>query len=278
MEIKITLIQSLIINSVKNETYHRGQLMKAADEKSSAVAYHDQAGDESHHEAMLLRSMFSQVERLKTWFSDYLAGTGYLANDPLIDSEEQGDIINISLEVSDRFNTGYVKTLARLSQKYVEDRMIHLWWSSSDDKLSAMYAKIAEDDLAGIRRCFNKKSPKAPAYNYPTAINLSYPIIPDRDGIPGWINGNSAVTPLMLFSNPWYIGQGENSDISYTVTGDAEGAVLDDVVVRADDPCCVPVINDGHWGLHGCHKGITIVTLFSRHDDTVFAKFCVRVV
>ena len=131
--IKIQLIQSLILNSVKNETYLSGQLTKADNEKLVATAYHEAAGDEQYHQRMLSRGMFTQAEKLKTWFDEYLTGPGNTVDDPLVSSEETTDSFVILLKVSDRFNLGYVKTLARLGQKYVEDRMIHLWtWKEYD--------------------------------------------------------------------------------------------------------------------------------------------------
>lgn len=278
-EIKITLIQSLIVNSVKNETFKRGQVVKAADEKSIASAFHEQAGDDQYQEAMIGRAMFSQAEKLKTWFSDYLSGTGYLADDPTISQEEQNGTIEICLQVSDRFNNGFVKTLARLGQKYVEDRIIHLWWASTNPDLSKFYAQIAEDDLVGIRRCFNKTAPATPSYNFPTAINLLYPVIPQRNDIPGIITPENADTiePEELYSNPWIIALGSDSEISYTLTGDDGNAPIDDIIVRADNLCCQPFMNKGQWGLRGVKKGFSVITLFSRHNDQVFAKFAVHI-
>lgn len=279
-EIKITLLQELIFNSVKNETFHRGQITKAADGKNTVVAFHEQAGDDEYHMAMIKRAMFSQAEKLKTWFSDYLSGNGMLAEDPLISSDEKNGQIDIILKVSDRFNDGYVKTLARLSQKYVEDRIIHLWWVSSNADLSKMYAQIAEDDLQGILRCFAKKAPTAPVYHFPTAINIHYPLIRDNDDAPGYITpDNSPVVDVMqLFNNPWVMRKGSDTEISYTLTGEDGNMPIDDIVVRCDNPhCCSACISDGMWSIKGIHPGITTVTLFSRHNDQVFAKFAVQV-
>lgn len=279
-EIKITLIQSLIVNSVKNETYRRGQVLKAADERQTATAFHDQAGDDTYHEAIIGRAMFTQAEMLKTWFSEYLSGSGFLSEDPLISQDEQNGTIEISMKVSDRFNNGYVKTLARLGQKYVEDRIIYLWWATTNKELAAIYSQLAEEDLVGIRRCFNKTAPNTPTYNFPTAIELRYPIIPERNQTPGYITpDNSAVIqPIQLFNNPWIIGRGDESEISYTLTGEGGKKPIDDIIVRCDDGCCEPFMQGGQWCLRGICKGITIVTLFSRHNDQVFAKFAIRIV
>ena len=46
--IQLTIIKSLVMESVKNGTYKRGQFDKAIDEKAIAAAYHEQAGDEEY--------------------------------------------------------------------------------------------------------------------------------------------------------------------------------------------------------------------------------------
>jgi len=278
--IKIQIIHSLAMNSAKNETYQKGIVDKAVDPKLITAAFHEQAGNEQYHEAMLGRYMFSQIELLKTKFSDYLTGGGNIAEDATIDSTEEDGVSEIVLNVSDRFNDGYVKTLARLSQKFVEDRMIFLWWHSVSKEFAAIYSGAADEDLAGIMGCFNKTAPQAPVYQFPTAIEIRYPIIPERNGYPGYLtpSANPTVEPEILFENPWLIGRGQESEISYTLTGENGNKPIDDIIVRADNPCCLPCIGaDGRWSVKGVSTGYAIVTLFSRHNDNVFAKFAVRV-
>ena len=277
--IKIQIIHSLAVNSAKNETFQKGIVDKAVDPKLITAAYHSQAGNEAYHEAMLQRSMLTQIEKLKTYFSDYLTGDGNIAEDATISSTEENGVSEIVLNVSDRFNNGYVKTLARLSQKYVEDRMIHLWWLPVSKEFAAIYATAAEDDLEGIKGCFHKTAPSAPVYQFPTAIILNYPIIPESEGVPGFITGNDTIEPEMLFSNPWIIRRGADCEISYTLVGENNNKPIDDVVVRADNPCCNPyIMPSGGWAVNGVATGYSIITLFSRHNDQVFAKFAIRVV
>ena len=275
--IKIQLIQPLILNSVKNETFLSGQLTKADNEKLVATAYHQAAGDEQYQQRMLSRGMFTQAEKLKTWFSEYLTGTGNNADDPLVSSEEESDSIVILLKVSDRFNLGYVKTLARLGQKYVEDRMIHLWWAPIDKERSEYYAKMALEDLEGIRRCFNKTAPEAPSYNFPDTISLLFPVIDQRATVSG---GSAAgIVPAdTLMSYPYIIAVGEETEITYTLSCNSGKKPTDDIIVRADDGCCMPCLDEyGQWLVRGIKPGITVVTLQSRHDDTVFARFALQV-
>ena len=279
--IKIQIIHSLAMNSAKNETYQKGVVDKAVKPDLITAAFHEQAGNEAYHEAMLGRYMFSQIELLKTFFSDYLTGGGNVAEDATIDSTEADGVSEILLKVSDRFNDGYVKTLARLSQKYVEDRMIYLWWHSVSKEFAAIYAGAAEEDLAGIRGCFNKVAPSAPTYDFPTAIELRYPIIPERDHVPGYItpDNRDTIEPEMLFANPWVIGLGSETEISYTLSGEDNRKPIDDIIVRADNTCCQPfIMSNGRWCIRGQQTGYAIVTLFSRHNDQVFNSFAVRVV
>ena len=279
--IKIQILHDLAMNSAKNETYQKGVVDKAVDPKLITAAFHEQAGNENYHETMLGRYMFSQIEVLKTFFVDYLTGDGNIAEDATISSTEENGVTEITLKVSDRFNNGYVKTLARLSQKFVEDRMIYLWWLSVSKEFAAIYAGAAEEDKATIKDCFNKTAPAAPTYKWPTSIEIRYPIIPERNQMPGYITPSNQATiqPELLYANPLIIGRGQESEISYVLTGENDAKPIDDIVVRADNACCQAFIDDhGQWGIRGVGTGYTLVTLFSRHDDTVFAQFAVRVV
>ena len=274
MVIKITLIQSLITNSVKNETFLRGNVTKATNPQLTETAFHTQAGDEQYHEDILARAMFTQAERLKTWFSEYLTEHGNTADDPLISSEERDGTIDILLRVSDRFNVGYTKTIARLSQKYVEDRMLHLWYAATDidEKKAAVYLQLAEDDLAGIKSCFKKVPPKRPTYNFPVAINLRFPVIGRTDQPTG------TVFPLQLFNDPHVMAKGSDTEITYTLTGENGNMPIDDIILRADNECCTPFINpDGRWAVHANHVGMAVITLFSRHNDQVNTWFPIQV-
>jgi len=276
--IKITLLKALAVNSAKNETFKTGVIDKAADQKNVTVAYHESAGDDQYDERMLARAFFTQCEMLKTWFSEYLVGGGSPADIPLVSSDETEDSVEITLRVSDRFNLGYVKTLARLGQKYVEDRMVQLWWATSDEKKAAFYAKLAEEDLAGITQCFNKTAPSAPSYNFPDTITLQFPILDQRATIPAGSPAGYVVPADTLMSYPYIIAAGEETEISYVLSCASGKKPVDDIIVRADDGCCMPCLDSlGRWQVRGIKPGISIITLQSRHDDTVFARFALRV-
>lgn len=236
--IKLTLIKSLIINSVKNETFLRGQVVKASNDKLITEAYHEQAGDEQYQEALLARGLATNMADLLTHFSDYLTSSGQSSGDNIIDYDEEGDTIVISLEVSDRFNTGYTDPLAKLSSKYIEEAMLMDWWKPINEKQSQLYAQFVERDLAAIKRCFNKTAPAAPSYKYPTSLN---------------ING-SAID----------IGVGEEHTVTYSIS---DGAI-DDIEVRIEDTViCEAGRTAEGFTVIGKQLGHTYATIYSRHNE-----------
>lgn len=279
--IKFTLIKSLIINTVKNVTFKRGLADKGADARNTVSAYHETAGDEQYHERLLERGYYTNMELLKTRLSDYLDGPGNIADDPLISEQEKDGTNEVILKVSDRFNDGYVKSLARLCSRFIEDSMIADWYAILDDKKSAYFMQLAEKDMASVMQAFTKSAPAPPAYRFPTAIQLRYPVLPEREGIPGILTPDNSghIQPLQLCDNAWPIALGEDSEISYILTGEDGRMPIDDIIVRCDSPCCRPEITpEGHWQLHAASTGFTVVTLFSRHNDQVYNKFAVRVI
>lgn len=239
--IHLTLSKSLIINSVKNETFLRGQIEKAADQKLITQAYHEQAGDEAYQEAILSRGLYTNLEELKTHFSDYLTATGQSSADNIY-SNEEGDNIVISLEVSDRFNTGYTNSLAKLSSKYIEEAMLMDWWKPINEKQSALYAQFIERDLAAIKRCFNKTAPVAPTYKYPTSLT-----------VPG-----TAID----------IGIGEEHTVTYSIS---DGAI-DDIEIRIEDEHLISAgrTSEG-FTIIGRQLGHTYIQLYSRHNSELAA-------
>lgn len=235
--IQLTLSKLLILNSVKNETFLRGQVEKSADQKIITQAYHEQAGDEAYQEAILSRGLYTNLEELKTHLSDYLADSGQTSADNLY-SEESGDNIVLHIVVSQRFNRSYSSTLARLSSKYIEEAMLMDWWKPINEKQSALYAQFVERDLSAIKRCFNKTAPVAPSYKYPTSLNVT----------------GSAID----------IGIGE----PYTVTYSISDGAIDDIEIRIEDTviCEAGRSNEG-FTVIGRQLGHTFVQLYSRHNE-----------
>lgn len=235
--ITITLVKSVILTNVKNETFLRGQVVKAADQRLITEAYHEQAGDEAYQEAILNRGLQMYLEELKTHFSDYLTSNGQSSGDNISSTENDGNIV-ITLVVSDRFNTGYTDSLAKLSAKYIEEAILMDWWKPINEKQSALYGQFVERDLQAIKRCFNKTAPVAPSYKYTTLLEL-----------PG-----HAID----------IGIGEEYTITYTIS---DGAI-DDIEIRIEDMniCEAGRTKEG-FTVIGKQLGHTYVELYSRHNQ-----------
>lgn len=238
--IKLTLVKSLIFESVKNETYYKGQFDKALDGKAITVAYHEQAGNETYQERLLNRALYTNLEELKTHLSDYIAQSVDSTGDNTIDSEEEDDNIIISLVVSDRFNKGYTNSLAKLCSKYVEESMLMDWWKPVNEKQSALYAQFVERDLAAIKRCFNKTAPVVPTNPYTTTLSTE----------------GSAIE----------IAPGEEGTVTYTIS---EGAI-DDIEATISDTSIATIgrSTDG-FTVTGVLTGHATMTMYSRHNDTL---------
>lgn len=234
--ITLNLLKFVIINHVKNETFLRGQVIKAADGKLITEAYHEQAGDEDYQERILTRGLYTNLADLITYFSDYIAASGQSSGDNITESVD-GDNITISLTVSDRFNTGYTDALAKLSSKYIEEAMLMDWWKPINEKQSSLYAQFVERDLAAIKRCFSKTAPAAPSYKYTTFLTM-----------PG---------------NAIDIGVGEENTVTYSIS---DGAV-DDIEIKIEDDtiCSAGRTNEG-FTVVGNRLGHTYVQLYSRHN------------
>lgn len=234
--IHIILVKSLIIQSVKNETFLRGQLDKADKDNQITTAYHEQAGDEAYQEAMLSRGLYTNLEELKTHLSDYLTSSGQSVADNIY-SEENSDNIVITLIVSSRFNSGYTNSLAKLSSKYIEESMLMDWWKPINEKQSALYANFVERDLAAIKRCFNKTAPTAPSVPYTTLLNVT----------------GSAIC----------IGPGEEATVTYELS---DGAI-DDIEIRIADKTLIDAgRSEQGFTVVGKLRGHTYITLYSRHN------------
>lgn len=235
--INITLYKPLIIESVKNETFRKGQFDKAVDPKAMAAAYHEQAGDEQYHERVLERSLYAAVEELKSHLYDYIAADGFTSADNSIDSSDDGDNIILRLAVSSRFNKAYTQTLARAGAEYVTNDMLFLWWTPINEKQAGFYAQIVERNLATIKRCFNKTAPQAPTVPYTTVL--------DMEG-----------TTIEL-------AVGEEATVTYSLS---DGAV-DDIECRVEDMTLIEVgRSEEGFTVRGKRRGHTYIELYSRHN------------
>lgn len=288
MEIKLQLSKEEILQRVKAKTKLKGIADMASKQNADTVRYahNEEAGDDADSQFLLLSSLRTGVGRFKSVVTDYVVA--YDGDSPAADNihdnlnSDTVDVFTIFMEVSERFNQAYTQPLADHASDYIECQMLYDWYLPFAPEIAKNFAASASAVQLEIARCFIKTRPKVPTYKYPVEIIMKYPIIPDRDGMPGYItpNNEKLMQPEMLFSNPWIVGIGQESEISYTLRSEQDGfKPLDDIVVRADNArICGVGMKNGRWCCWGRNKGYTIVTLYSRHDDKVFCQFSVRVV
>lgn len=246
--IQLTLVKSLIIESVKNETFFKGQFDKAVDQKAITVAYQEQAGNETYQERLLSRALYTNLSELKTYLSDYLSTSGNTSADNNIDSWEEGDIITLSLVVSDRFNRGYTDPLAKLCAKYIEDAMLVDWWKPINEKQAAIYTQFVDKDLNAIKRCFNKTAPAAPTVPYTTF--------------------------LKTMGSAFELEIGEHATVTYELS---DGAI-DDIECRVEDKTIIDVARSEHgFSVIAKRLGHTYIQLYSRHNTELTSTIHVYV-
>lgn len=290
MEIKLQLSKEEILQKVKAKTKLKGLAdMAAAKENTDSIrfAHNEEAGDDPDSNFLLLSSLRTGLGKFKSVVVEYVVAyddDAATAADNIHDNLDNNtvDVFTIFMEVSNRFNQAYTQSLADHASEYIELQMLYDWYLPFAPEIAKNFAAAAAAVQLEIVRCFVKVRPKVPVYKYPSQIIMKYPIIPDRNGFPGYItpDNQDAMQPELLFQNPWIVGIGQESEISYTLMSDQEGfKPLDDIIVRADnDQICAVGIKQGRWCCKPQSVGYTIVTLYSRHDDSVFAKFAVRVV
>lgn len=237
--IKIQLVNALIIEAVKSETFIRGQVVKATDPKLLAEAYHEQAGDEQYQERILIRGLYTNLAELKTHLSDYVSTLGATSSDNITSTEDNG-VITLSIVVTERFNKGFSDPLAKLCAKFIEDSMLVDWWKPINEKQATLYLSFVEKDLLAIKRCFNKTAPTAPTVPYTSVLNTT----------------GSAIE----------IGVGEETTVTYELS---DGAI-DDIECRTKDRFIVDVARtEQGFTVIGKHLGHTYITLYSRHDNSL---------
>lgn len=241
--ITITLVKPLIIETVKNETFHKGNIDKAIDPKAVTLAYQEQAGNEAYHERIIERGLYLAVEELKTNLAEYISTSGYTTADNSIDSSDDGNNIIINLKVSDRFNRGFTQSLARLSSAYVENSILMDWWKTINEKQSALYAQFVDRNLAAIKRCFNKTAPTAPSVPYTSYLRTT----------------GSAIE----------LEIGEVATVTYEIS---DGAI-DDIECRVEDRTLIDTgRSEEGFVIKGRQRGHTYIELYSRHNPELTRK------
>ena len=263
MEIKLLLSKEEILQKVKAMTKRKGLADMASNTAGDPVRYahNEEAGGDPDSDFLLLSSLRTALGRFKSAVVEYVIANEdeTVTADNIHDNLDNTtvDVFTITMQVSERFNKAFTQPLTDHASNYIENQMLYDWYLPFVPEVAKNFAAAAVAVQIEIARCFVKTRPKVPAYKYPSQIIIRYPIIPDRDGYPGYItpDNKDTVQPEMLFANPWIVGIGQESEISYTLVSEAEDfKPLDDIVVRADSHICGVGLKGGKW----CCWGRTI--------------------
>lgn len=162
--ITLSLKKSLILEAVKADTYQSGQVDKADDPvKNAALAYNEQAGDETFHERKLLRYLRSGLARFAAAMNEFVDSNNGSVTYTLTDTS---DDISIQVVVSDRYNNGLAQPLSSFAEEYISYTMDHMWWQSIKPSLAKDFYGYAQDTLTQIRLCLAKTAPASSSSSY----------------------------------------------------------------------------------------------------------------
>lgn len=155
--ITLSLKKSLVLEAVKADTYQSGQVDKASDPvKNAALAYNEQAGDETYQERKLVRFLRSGLARFAAAMNEFVDSESGSISYTLSDSS---DAITIKVVVSDSYNDGLAQPLSSFAEEYVSYTMDYMWWQSIKPALAKDYFGYAQDTLTQIRLCLAKTAP-----------------------------------------------------------------------------------------------------------------------
>lgn len=154
----LSIQRSVIIDAVKIETHIKSTIDKSVDGNSAQLSYNESAGDDEFHERKLSRTLIASAERLVAEISDMLSGNSKVESD-----FSASDKVTIKVDVDSRFNYSFSNTLSRMCSEFIESEMLVLWWGPINPNQAQFYAGISATTLTGIRKCFNKLAPTAPA-------------------------------------------------------------------------------------------------------------------
>lgn len=255
MIIKFQIVKAVIIEAVKAATYIKGKVDEAA-QPGSRIPYYETAGDDDTHGAILTHDFQTALEMVKTFFVDYIAPTAQTIGNNVIYYSNEDDIVTFTLDVSRRYNGTLADTLARLTAKYVEDYMVYQWWlKTSNLKQAEPYSATLASDELSIRRCFALSAPKVPTYSFPTSLSLFSDALSE----------GALTIPL-----------GDEQTVTYTIPADS----VDDIEALSSRPSIVEIhrtCSSRTFCIIPKNTGVCDITLYSRHNDDVFANIEVTV-
>lgn len=163
----LTLHAGDIINAVKADTYITGQVDKSADMvKNAALAYNEQAGDDSYHLVKLYRTMKGAVGKFEANMAEYVdPGSGESPVSDTLTATTEGSF-TITIPVGSRFYKAFVTTLSTLAQEYIINMMLYSWWQSIKPAFAKDYYQFAQESLEMVRKTLSKTPPEASLTSY----------------------------------------------------------------------------------------------------------------
>ena len=164
----LTLNGGDIKKAVKADTYITGQIDKSVDMvKNAALAYNEQAGDDSYHEVKLYRTMKGAVGKFEANMAEYVdPGSGHVAVSDTLTAATSDDNFNIVIPVGSRFYDAFANTLSTLAQEYIINMMLYSWWQSIKTPLAKDYYQFAQESLEMVRKTLSKTPPETSLANY----------------------------------------------------------------------------------------------------------------
>lgn len=163
--ITLNLKKDLIIEAVKADTFLTGQIDKSMDAvKNAALAYNEQAGDDTYQERKLLRTLRSALAKFEANMAEFVdSSAGAAINDTL--SSDSNDIA-VTIIVSDRYSNGLAKPLSSLAEEYIVNTMNYSWWQPIKPDLAKTYLAFAQESMVHVRLCLAKTAPESSKAEY----------------------------------------------------------------------------------------------------------------
>ena len=223
----LTLHAGDIKKAVKADTYITGQIDKSADMvKNAALAYNEQAGDDSYHEVKLYRTMKGAVGKFEANMAEYVdPGSGATGVADTLTSDNEGSF-TVTIPVGNRFYAAFATTLSTLAQEYIINMMLYAWWQSIKPALAKDYYQFAQESLEMVRKTLAKTPPEASLANY---TDVSGEVV--NPALPSFALNTDEIT---------FNAIGETSEFTYSLgTRD-----IDDILVSSTNTSVASVAKD----------------------------------
>ena len=150
MDISVKLSRGSIVLRAKDDTYLSARTFLSTHESNAVSKYEMQADERATHERKLLASIPSALSELK------LVLPKYRVKDTL---DGNNDEFDVTFEVSERFDSGKVEDVKRLTEEYIYKKITSEWWKSNYPDASASYVLACSEAADNLQRCFVLQDP-----------------------------------------------------------------------------------------------------------------------